>query len=103
LEKTAKIAHALLYYNASQQGFIARRAIQWVIGSDHSTLNGVIGRIYQKMLGNTLYTQNLVVRCQERISEALQQGAKAVAEGQTSITQVDKVPSLIPSFVEQHV
>lgn len=98
-EKTARIAHDLLYYNASQQGLIARNAIKWVIGSNHEILDGVIKRVYHQMLGNTLYTQNLMVRFQEKISEALRRGAEAVAKAQTTIPKVKKVPSLVPSFV----
>lgn len=99
LEKTAKIAHDLLYYNASQQGFVARNAIKYVIGSNHELLNGVISRVYHQMLGNTLYTQNLMVRFQEKFSDLLIKGAENAAKSQTSLPIVKRPPSLVPSFV----
>jgi hypothetical protein len=101
LENTARIAHDLVICTTNKQNYLTKKAIQWVIGSDHSNLHDVISRIYQKMFSETLFTQNLAVRFQEIASTALQQGAKSLNSASESqpIPKVSRIPSLIPDFV----
>lgn len=99
MEKTSKIAHDLLIYQSNQQPWYARKPIQWVIGARPDHLESVIKQVYQKMFGDELYTQNLMVRMQERIFSALHEGGKAVAANSRPMPAVKRLPSLIPSFM----
>ncbi len=98
LTKTARVAHDLLMYVSNQQSWYARRPIQWVIGSTPDHLEQVIKRVYHKMFDHPLYTQNLMVKIQEKISRALQKGGNAV-NASASELQVARTPTLVPSFI----
>lgn len=95
--KTAQIAHDFVMHIADQKNIVFKRLIKWAVGGNSSHLETVISRIYHQMLGNTLYTQNMMVRAQGILSKTLQQGAEKLDLTPKTIHRTEKMPDVFSS------
>lgn len=98
ITRTAKITHDLFTQIVTQQTWIVRRSMKFVIGSDFSHLNSVLTRIYDQVINDRLKMENLVMQVQETVFDALEQSAKQIEANKEPRT-VDRSPSLLSGFL----
>ncbi len=103
IDKTAKVAHDLIFSKVAQLPWFKRQIVTPIaasmIGKDQKILADLISNVFGKVFGNRLMTHNVLVRCQEQILKFLNEGSKQLeAKGGMKPIKVEKMPTLIPDL-----
>ncbi|NGX42403.1 MAG: hypothetical protein K940chlam7_00683 [Chlamydiae bacterium] len=99
ITKTAEFAYDMIFQSIESSGwsFLIKPAAKIAIGSNASKLDETIGKVFHSLFGNKVMTQNLLVRAQDLVMDALMASSKKIGKSEAmKPVKVKRLPTLVP-------